>query len=152
MKKLLGIILTFTCLLIICATAAFAASQSMKVRQPQYNFDFDVYRTNDMQANWYKTYDEYYVTKRNDGNWVYGKAGGQGLMMTNIVVGSVNPAHVAELNTALTNKKIANEMVMKLLKEKLDRGEISQETWLAAQVTMELVRAGQESGDMVEIE
>lgn len=92
----------FLCLAIAALTAcpAGAASMTMRARQPFYGTEFDVYRTTDMPANWFKTYDGYYVTRRLDTNWVYGRVTPNGLTFTDILVGSVDPADVPELNGA----------------------------------------------------
>jgi hypothetical protein len=98
MKKGLHSVSVFLTIL-LTANIVFAASEPITIRQPRYKFDFKVYRTKDMPVAWYKTYDGYYVTRRlADENWVYGKAGIRGLEATDILVGSVNPAAVRELN------------------------------------------------------
>ena len=66
---------------------ALAASQTMKVLQPRYNFEFEVYRTADMPANWFKTHDGYYVTRDLGGDWVYGRPDGNSVTLTDIMVG-----------------------------------------------------------------
>ena len=90
----------FAVFFILQADISLAAPSPVKVYQPVYGFEFYVYRTHDMPANWYKTYDDYYVIKRSDGNWVYGKQSGTELTSTAIFVGTVNPAQIAELNMA----------------------------------------------------
>ena len=49
--------------LLLSQDMALAAQQSMKVFQPMYNFEFEVYRTADTPANWFKTHDGYFVTR-----------------------------------------------------------------------------------------
>ena len=69
-----------------------------------------VYRTPDMPANWYKTYDGYYVFKGIDNNWIYGTQSQQGIVATKIVVGSVNPKEVKELAPAVVPTYIPPEV------------------------------------------
>ena len=96
MKKL------FFLFVILCAVfaahAAAAEGVNMRAKQPFYGTEFDVYRTEDMPANWFKTYDGYYVTRRLDTNWVYGISTPYGMELTDILVGSVDPHTVPELN------------------------------------------------------
>jgi hypothetical protein len=88
--------------ILLNASIAFAVPESVKIYQPQYNFSFNAYRTRDMPIAWYKTYDGYYVTRRlPDENWVYGKVTARGLEMTDILVGSVNPAALRELHPVI---------------------------------------------------
>ena len=74
---------------------------NMRARQAALPLEFDVYRTADMPANWFKTWDGYYVTRRLDTNWVYGRVTPGGLAFTDIIVGTVDPRTVPELNGAL---------------------------------------------------
>ncbi|MBQ9565283.1 MAG: hypothetical protein IJU98_06820 [Synergistaceae bacterium] len=83
----------------LAASAALSADFHMRAKQPFYGTEFDVYRTADMPANWFKTYDGYYVTRRLDTNWVYGRSTSGGLEMTDILVGSVDPRSVAGLGS-----------------------------------------------------
>lgn len=81
---------------------AFAEPRPMKARQAAFRLEFKVYRTEDMPANWFKTYDGFYVTRRIDNNWVYGQHTMDGMKMTDILVGSVDPSTMPELNEAYT--------------------------------------------------
>lgn len=81
---------------------AFAEPRPMKARQAAFRLEFKVYRTEDMPANWFKTYDGFYVTRRIDNNWVYGQHTMDGMNMTDILVGSIDPSTVPELNEAYT--------------------------------------------------
>jgi hypothetical protein len=102
-KKFLVFVVLLPSIFLLVQRITFVTQQSMKVFQPKYNFEFEVYRTEDMPANWYKTYDEYYVTKVIGGNWVYGNANGKSMILTDILVGSVNPEEVKELKPALVS-------------------------------------------------
>lgn len=81
---------------------ALAEPRPMKARQSAFRLEFEVYRTEDMPPNWFRTYDGFYVTKRIDNNWVYGQRTMDGMKMTNIIVGSVDPSDMPELNEAYT--------------------------------------------------
>lgn len=81
---------------------AFSEPRPMKARQAAFPLEFKVYRTNDMPANWFKTYDGFYVTRRIDNNWVYGRQTVDGMKMTDILVGTVDPSSMPELNEAYT--------------------------------------------------
>ena len=81
---------------------ALAEPRPMKARQSAFRLEFEVYRTEDMPPNWFRTYDGFYVTKRIDNNWVYGQRTMEGMKMTNIIVGSVDPSDMPELNEAYT--------------------------------------------------
>ena len=100
-KSMRGIFLAFAAVT-FCASDLFGAEQAMTVRQKSIELEFQVYRTPDMPANWFKTYDEYFVTKRIDNNWVYGIRTTEGMKRTGILVGSIDPAEVPELNEAYT--------------------------------------------------
>ena len=86
----------------ILSSESLGAPVPMRVRQRAFDLEFKVYRTNDMPANWFKTYDGYYVTKRIDNNWVYGQRTMDGMRMTDILVGSADPSGIPELNEAYT--------------------------------------------------
>ena len=84
------------------SSEVFAEPRPIKARQQSLNLEFQVYRTTDMPPNWFKTYDGFYVTKRIDNNWVYGQHTMAGMKMTDIIVGSDDPATVPELNESYT--------------------------------------------------
>jgi hypothetical protein len=65
---------------------ALAAPQPVRAFQLRFHFEFVVYRTEDMPANWFRTYDGYYVTRALGGDWVYGELSQYGIMSTNILV------------------------------------------------------------------
>lgn len=97
MKKLFFLFLLHVMSATLAVCPALAAGVNMRAKQPCYGTEFDVYRTADMPANWFKTYDGYYVTRRIDANWVYGRVTSGGLAMTDILVGSIDPHVVTEL-------------------------------------------------------
>ena len=65
---------------------ALAVPQPVRAFQLRYNFEIVVYRTEDMPANWFRTYDGYYVTRALGGDWVYGELSQYGIMSTNMLV------------------------------------------------------------------
>jgi len=66
---------------------AWARPRPVRAFQLRYNFEFVVYRTEDMPANWFRTYDGYYVTRVAGGDWVYGELLYYGIAPTNMIVG-----------------------------------------------------------------
>ena len=76
--------------LLFSQSVALAAPPPVRAFQIRYNFEFVVYRTEDMPANWFRTYDGYYVTRALGGDWVYGEMSQYGIMPTNMIVGPGN--------------------------------------------------------------
>ena len=90
-RNFVVVVLVVGFLLFSQQSMALAVQQSMRAVQSRFNLEFEVYRTADMPANWFRTFDGYYVTRAIGGNWIYGVRSQHGIMATNMLVGSVNP-------------------------------------------------------------
>ena len=106
MKKLFFLFSLYAAVTALSVCPALAAEVNMRARQPFYGTEFDVYRTPDMPANWFKTYDGYYVTRRLDANWVYGRVTPNGVEFTDILVGSIDPGAAPELGNAASQTPV----------------------------------------------
>ena len=69
---------------------ASATPQSVRAFQLRDNFEFVVYRTEDMPANWFRTYEGHYVTRALGGDWVYGELSPYGLVPVYMLVAPEN--------------------------------------------------------------
>lgn len=108
------------------AHPALGAPRPMRVRQAAYDFEFDVYRTDDMPANWFKTYDGYYVARRLDTNWVYGRQTGSGWVMTDVLVGSVDPRRVGDPGNGVASVAPARGTAPRYTPPERDVGELGE--------------------------
>jgi len=76
--------------LLFSQAMALAGPQPMRAIQLRLNLEFWVYRTPDMPANWFRTFDGHYVTRVIGGDWIYGVLTQYGIMRTNMLVGTAS--------------------------------------------------------------
>jgi len=87
------IVLTIISLSVDISSAKVYVAEPYLVQQPSYaGMTFYVYRPFGMEKDWSLTFDGYAVTQTQGKVWVYGTMQSGGLVKTNYVVGSVNPA------------------------------------------------------------
>ena len=89
----LTVFITLLLLTVSISSAKVYVAEPYLVQQPSYaGMTFYVYKPHGMEKDWCLTFDGYAVTQTQGEVWVYGTMQSGGLVKTNYVVGSVNPA------------------------------------------------------------